>query len=441
MALPFTEGSFWLTPPEARAASLSGATRAEVAIVGGGYTGMAAALRLAERGVDAVLLEADWCGAGASGRNAGHVTPTIGKDTVTCLRLFGEKRGLALVGFAERAIDRFEETCARYGIDCDYVPAGNIIAGVHARHRKPLAAAAAKAAALGLHLRFLDEGAMRERGIPPAFRFGIHEARGGTITTGKYTAGLRRAVLASGARAHEGTRVTAIRRGEKTVLRTEAGEVTADRVLLATNAYTTPEFGLLGGKTIPVRVSLFVTDVLSPAQRARLGWGGGEGIYTAHEILENYRLTADGRILGGSKIVHTAGGNRLAPGDQPAAFARLERAFRDRFPMLGDVAIGTFWGGWIALTLDFLPVCGWLPGAGRVAYYSGCNGHGIPQCTLMGAAMADELMGEASAEVALLRRFVPPLPPEPLRTGVTRGINWFLERIDRRVDEALRRPD
>lgn len=435
---PFTPGSFWLEPPSDRQPALSSTQSCDVAVIGGGYTGMAAALALRQQGADVVLLEGEFCGAGASGRNAGHVTPTIGKDTITCLKTFGVERALQLVGFAEAAIDFLDGVIGRYGIDCDYVRHGNIIAGLHEAHRKPLQRSAELGATHGLQLHYLDDAAMRQRQIPPAFRFGVHEARGGVLHTGKYVAGLRTALLGSGVRVHEDSRVRRIERGPTLRFHTEDGVLSAGKALLATNAYTTSEFGLLKSKILPVRASLFVTRRLTDRELASLGWPNREGLYTAHELLENYRLTNDDRLLGGSKEIAYAYGSKLAEGYQPHSFALLETVFRERFPMLRAVPIETFWGGWIALTLDFLPIWGWLGAERNLAYYSGCNGHGIPQCTFMGDVMGRVLLGAASPWTALLTRRSFPLPPEPIRTATVKGLNWYYARRDRKIDAALR---
>lgn len=436
---PFTEGSFWLTPPSNRQPPLVGRQRCDVAVIGGGYTGLAAALRLREGGVDVAVVERDFCGSGASGQNAGHVAPTIGKDVSTCIRMFGQERGLRFVRFAERAVECFEETIARHRIDCDYHRTGNILAGVHERQRRALVRGAESASRLGLHLGFLDETGMRRRGLPPAFRFGILESCGGTMHPGKYVLGLRAAAIAAGIRIHEDSRVTQIGQGSTITLETKDGVLEAPQALLATNAYTPGEFGLLGSRIMPVRVSQFATRPLTEGELARLGWRDREGIYTAHEILENYRLTVDHRIVGGSKAIDFEYGGRLAPGYQPATFALVERAFRERFPGLAAAAIETFWGGWVTMTLDFLPIWGRLGPHRNLAYYTGCNGHGVSLCTLMGSAVADELMGKRSEHTELLERFGIPLPPEPLRTALLHAINGVLAGLDRRLDRRVRR--
>jgi glycine/D-amino acid oxidase-like deaminating enzyme len=279
---------------------------------------------------------------------------------------------------------------------------------------------------------------MRERGLPPAFRFGLLEGCGGLMHPGRYALGLRRALLASGARVFEQTPARRLDlRGEPRV-ETANGVLRARRVLICTNAYTPVTLGLLRSKTVPTRVTLFATRPLTASERTSLGWPGGEGVYTAHEILENYRIAADGRLVGGTKDVNIAFGNRLPSPRQDETCAALERAFRERFPTLAGVPIERYWGGWIALTVDNLPTHGALAG-GRALHYGGCNGHGVPTCTMMGEALADEALGEPAAFASVLERFELPWPPEPLRwLGGQALLAWY-RRIDRRVDEDLRR--
>ncbi|MBZ2169445.1 NAD(P)/FAD-dependent oxidoreductase [Marinobacter sp. F4216] len=438
-AFPFTEGSFWLEAPDDIQPALRGQQRCDVAIIGGGYTGLSAALRLRERGVDVALLEKDYCGFGASGRSAGHVTPTVGKDIPSCIRRYGMERGMAYVRFAEQAVAEFESLIHRHGIDCDYQPTGNIVAGVHETHRAKLMESAESVGKLGIRMHYLDETAMRERGLPPAFRFGVHEDCGGTIHPGKYVLGLRSAALKAGVRIYEHSPVSRIDEGSTVSLYTGTGVLKAPQVMLATNAYAPAELGLMKSRILPVRVSQFTTRPLTDAELESIGWPNREGIYTAHEMLENYRLTADRRIVGGSKVIHYAYGSRLADGYQPSAFRTIEQAFRDRLPELRNVPIETYWGGWVAMTLDFLPVNGNLGAHRNIAYYAGCNGHGIPQCSLMGGALADWILSEDTSFTKLFQRIQIPFPPEPLRWAVLKSLNALLAWSDQRIDHALRR--
>lgn len=433
----FMDVSPWVTQPDDLTPSLKGVGRADVVIIGGGYTGLSAALRLREQGVDVALLEKDYCGMGASGRNAGHLTPTIGKDVFTCIKTFGEERGVALARFGDKAVEFTQDFLRDRDIDCDYAPTGNIIAGVHGDQYPLLEQSAAIARKVGIHMTFLDEAAMRGRGLPASFRFGILETVGGHLHPGKYVAALRRLVIAAGVRVYENSAVQAITEGPALKVCTATGEISAEKVLIATNAYTGPTLGLMQNRLLPVRVSQFMTAPLSERQLAAIGWPNREGIYTAHELLENYRLTADNRLIGGSKWVHYAFGNRLAEGNRPALFRRLAGVFRRRFPELHDLEILGFWGGWIAVTLDFLPLFGVSDQNERIHYSLGYNGHGVAQATMMGAASADAIMGRPWDELAVLQRRLWPLPPEPLRwlayQALIKPLEWKDALLDRKI--------
>ena len=436
-AYPFEEISPWVQVPPDLQAPPDRDVRADVVIIGGGYTGLSAALSLRAAGIDAAVVEQDFAGSGASGRNAGHLTPTIGKDLPTVLRLFGRQRAEALVRYADAAVEYAEDVIERRTIDCDYIASGNVLAGVHAKQEERLRKSAATAANLGAHVRFLAPDQMRERGLPPAFLFGVLEERGGTLHPGRYVMGLRKAALAAGVRLYERAHVTAIEEGTPVKVRCGSTTITADHAVVATNAYT-PLLGFRPRALAPLRVTLFETEPLSETLLAKLGWRGREGIYTAHEILESYRLTVKGTIVGGSKIVRYAWGSALPPGFDPHAFDVVERGFRDRFPELESVKVARFWGGWIGLTLDFLPLFGTAGAHRNVHYGIGYAGHGVAQATLMGAMLAERVQGRAHPCEHALARKERAWPPEPLRWLGAKLLNGALSAVDARTDRQIR---
>ena len=435
--LPFHEISPWLSTPGDLQPALNEELASDVVVIGAGYTGLATALALREQGAAVVVLERDFAGSGASGRNAGHLTPTIGKDAPTLLRLFGRERAGALLRFADAAVECAEETIRKRGIDCEYAATGNILGGVHGKHEASLRRAAEAAAGLGARVRYLDSEALRARGIPPAFRCGILEEAGGHLHPGRYVLGLRRAALRAGVRLFEGSELLELRSGPRVVARTAGGTVTADHAVLATNAYTATT-GWRRRSVAPLRVQLFETEPLPADALASLGWPGREGVYTAHEVLESYRLTRQNTLVGGSRVVRAGYGARLPRARDPAAFAVIEAAFRERFPTLGGVAVQHFWGGWIGLTTDFLPSLG-VDGPGANVHYGiGFAGHGVAQATLMGEMLAASVQGREHPFEAALRRRSLTWPPEPLRWVGGKLIIAALEALDRRTDRQVR---
>jgi glycine/D-amino acid oxidase-like deaminating enzyme len=425
----------WLAGANQAAAPLEGDRSADVAIVGAGLTGLSTAISLRREGMDVVVLEAERAGFGASGRSAGHVTPAIGKDLPTLVRLYGRQRSEALVRLADAAISHVEALIERHGIDCDYQPVGNLIAAVHPRQHASLDRAAEAAAAFGLPGGILERDELERRGLPRFATRGLFEPHGGLLDPGRYVRGLRRAALAAGATLFEASPVVAIEDGAPVVLRTPRGRVRAPHAVLATNAYT-PDLGRLSSCATRLHVQLLRTEPLDTAARDALGWAGGEGIYTAHEVLESWRLTPDGRILGGSKVVRAGFGQRWLPDVDRRVADRLEQTFRLRFPELRRVKVERHWGGPIFTSLDFLP---WIGRRRNVLHALAFAGHGIPLGSYAGEIIADLLCGRAGVWEALTSRRAVPTPPEPLRWLAFRTIHGWLSAIDRRVDARVDR--
>jgi gamma-glutamylputrescine oxidase len=435
--LPYLEISPWVEQPRDLQPALEHDLRCDVVVIGGGLTGLCTALELRAQGADIALLEQDFAGSGASGRNAGHLTPSIGKDVPTLLKLYGEERATRLLRFADAAVEHAEEIIRKYEIECEYEACGNFMAGLHPKHEASLRRSAEAAGRLGARVRFVPEAEMRRRGMPSAFLSGLLEERGGHLHPGKFVLGLRRAALAAGVRLFEGCPLTELIDGAPIRARTAGGEVRADHAVLATNAYT-PRTGWKKRAVAPLRVTLFETQPIAKERLDEIGWSGREGVYTAHEILESYRLTARNTIVGGSKVVRYAWQSGLASGYDPAAFRIVEEAFRQRFPTLRELPVSRFWGGWIALTPNFLPTVGSLGSHQSIHHGVGFCGHGVAQATLVGAMLAARIQGRAHAWDDALPERQLSWPPEPVRWLASKLLNGALTALDARTDRQIR---
>ena len=188
--------------------------RFDTIIIGGGYTGLSAAITLAEAGQEVAILEQHYCGYGASGRNAGHLTPTIGKDIPTLLLLYGEAKTKELISLAEDAVSFTASILEKEQIACDYQANGNIMAGVTNGQLKRLRKSFATTEKLGVDVSFLDKAEMTQRGIPAAFIGGILEHKGGTLHPGKYLMGLKEKAVYAGVQLIEHTMVAGLENGE-----------------------------------------------------------------------------------------------------------------------------------------------------------------------------------------------------------------------------------
>jgi glycine/D-amino acid oxidase-like deaminating enzyme len=436
--LPCDEMGAWSRVPPDLKPALTEDLRADVVVIGAGCTGLSTALQLRAAGADVIVLEERFAGCGASGRNTGVVTGAIVQDLSLTRRLLGSERAAARAGFADAAVKHLEEVIALHGVQCDYRTSGTLTVTVHPAQEAALEKKGALAREYGSPIRFLSGGEMRDRGLPPAFLSGVLEEQGGTLDPGKYMSGLRTAALRAGVRLFEGTRVIELTDGPTLAVRTEGGRVSANYAVLGTNAHT-PALGLLRRTVVPIRVCLFETAPLDHEARDRLGWHGREPVNTAHGIAETYLLSAHDTLIGGVKVASYPWRSSLAEANDPSAFRVIQRAFRERLPELADVRVARFWSGWTAFTTDFNPVFGIGGRNGRILYGLGYAGHGLSQGTLMGAVLAERVLGREHRLEAAVRRRVRSWPPEPFRWV---GAKLLIDRLmaaDRRIDRKIRR--
>ncbi|MFB8004924.1 NAD(P)/FAD-dependent oxidoreductase [Nocardia sp. NPDC056000] len=390
----YTAFTGWVDPPADIRPPLRENLTCSVAVLGGGLAGLATALRLAEYGLDVVLLEAEFCGHGSGSRNAGQLASAPGGD-IQLLNLLYRKRMPAILRLTENAAGHVEDLIDRLGIDCDYEAVGNVFAAVSRGQLRRTRRITKILRRAGAHV---EQGSARELGIPHGFLGGMREIRGGIMNPGKLLRGLRRAVLASTVRVFEQSRVVDIVRGADGVtIETREGLVRAQRVVLATNAYA-GEWDITPKRlSSPMWVTEVETEPIAPERLAALGWSSRSGLITQHNIMENYRLTARNTIVFGVRRIERASDYPLPERTpDPAVVADLAAGFARRFPTLADVAIDRAWGGWIGITSTWLPVASSL---GADVYYSlACNGHGLAQATYIGSLIADRIATGATPE-------------------------------------------
>jgi glycine/D-amino acid oxidase-like deaminating enzyme len=283
----------------------------------------------------------------------------------------------------------------------------------------------------------LDGDELERRGLPRAFTRGFFEPHGGVLDPGLYVRGLLTASIESGATVYDDSPVVGVEDGRVACVRTPVGSVKAQFIVLATNGYTPRLRSVrqLRNAGTRLQVQLFRTAPLTDEQLARVDWHGREGIYTAHESLESYRLTYDNRIVGGAKSVRAGFGNNELEDVDTSTAGRLEAAYRARFPELHDVVIDRHWGGPIFLPLDFLPRLGRGGRHGNIVHSVGYAGHGLALASYAGSMIADLIHDRRGLGTVLSARCGLPTPPEPLRWILFRLIKGALEAIDRRVDK------
>lgn len=430
---------YWLDatdgpPPEP---ALVEETRADLLVVGGGYTGLWAALQAKEDdpGRDVVLLEADLVGNAASGRNGGFCAASLTHGPANGLERFPEEFDtLEEMGLAN--LDGIEQALRRHGVDAAFERTGELDIAVQPWQLEDLEAVAGQLRERGEQVELLDAQQVRARVDSPTYLGALWDPRGvALVDPAALARGLRQACLRLGVRLHEHSRVTGLERsGSGVRATTPFGAVTAGRVVLGTNAQT-HLLRRLRHYVAPVYDHALVTEPLSPAQRASIGWQGREGLADVANQFHYYRLTGDGRILwGGYDVVYHYGGHVRTEYDQrPETSLRLAEQFFETFPQLAGLRFTHRWGGAIDTCSRFSPFWGTAFG-GRLAYVAGYTGLGVG-ASRFGARVALDLADGVDNERTRLRmvRTKPlPFPPEPVRSAGIQLTRRSIARADQR---------
>jgi glycine/D-amino acid oxidase-like deaminating enzyme len=410
---------------------------ADLCIVGGGYTGLWAALQAVrdDPGRAVVLLEAGRCGEAASGRNGGFldasVTHGIGNGMARFAEEMGELERLGSENFTELRSD-----LERLGIDAEYEDTGFLAVALEPHELAGLAPEAELMARFGHRAEVLDREAVRAQVDSPTY-LGVLWSRTGAalVHPGKLADGLRRAAIASGVSIYEHSpAVSHARDGAAVSVRTDVGTVRAGRVLLAAGAHPSL-LPALRHYIAPVYDYALMTEPLSAAQRGAIGWQHRQGIGDCANQFHYYRLTRDNRILfGGYEAVYRYGGP-VGPQleDHRPTFARLSQHFFTTFPQLEGIRFSHRWGGAIDTCSRFSVFFG-LAEKGRVAYATGYTGLGVG-ASRFGARVALDLLDgrrTAATDLRFVRRRPMPFPPEPLRSAVIQLTRNRLAAADRR---------
>jgi glycine/D-amino acid oxidase-like deaminating enzyme len=432
--------SFWLDSPDRPepAAPLRERTEADLAIVGGGYTGLWTALlaKQADPSRDVLLLEGRRVGWAASGRNGGFCAASL---------THGSANGLArypadvptLDRLGRENLDAIEATVGRYGIDCHFERTGELSVAVEPYQVDELREEAAAAERSGERATFLDRDGVRAEVDSPTYLAGLWQPdTTALVDPARLAWGLRDACLQLGVRVHENSSVSTLTRDGAGVRLTcdTGGDVRAQQVALGSNAFPAL-VRRLRLYTVPVYDYVLVTEPLSQQQRAAIGWANRQGIGDTGNQFHYYRLTADDRILWGGydAIYYWRNGLRDTLDQRPVTFELLAAQFFETFPQLEGLRFTHKWGGAIDTCTRFFAFQGTAM-RGRVAYSIGYTGLGVGATRFGAQVMLDLLHGRSSEALALraMRRKPVPFPPEPLRYAGIWLTRRELARADRR---------
>ncbi|MCE7027110.1 NAD(P)/FAD-dependent oxidoreductase [Jiella avicenniae] len=406
-----------------------GSQRADVVIVGGGYTGLSAAQRFVERGLRPLIVEANGIGWAASGRNGGVVSPKFRFAIPDIARRHGLGVARRMAELGHEAVEAVEAAVRRNGIaDADLAMTGNL----RCAHSSG-AFDALKAEARTMRedfgdetIRILDRDEVAEETGSQDFVGGVLVSHAGLIHPLNYALGLAEGVCGRGVGIWEGAPATAIRHdGSEVVVETPVGAIRAKHVLFATNGYSdlTPGTAAIRRSVIPFRSAMVATGPLPEELRARL-LRHGRSYSETRRMMRWFRPYRDRLIFGGR--------GAFGKTDSKAAFDALERAMQRVFPDMEGVPVTHRWSGLVAMTLDAVPQIGRLDD--RIAFALGYNGAGIAMASLMGRYAADVTLGDRPDLALLGPRKLPNVPFYSLRepaVRLTAGWYQFLDTIGR----------
>ncbi|OOB89370.1 NAD(P)/FAD-dependent oxidoreductase [Rathayibacter sp. VKM Ac-2630] len=424
-------GVFWLEDAPAPRPPLVGSVRADLVIVGGGYTGLWSALRAKERdpGRRVVLLEARSIGWAASGRNGGFVESSLTHGRENGLARWPEESD-RLERLGVENLDGIQETIARYGMDCGFERTGSLAVAVEEHQIAPLAEGDGVAGA-----RFLDADGIRALVDSPTYLAGlvVPAEQCALVHPGQLVRELARVAEELGVEIHEDSRVLGLEATASGVLvRTAGGAVEASHAVLGTSAFPS----LLARTrlmTVPVYDYVLMTEPLDAGQLDSIGWRGREGVNDTANQFHYYRRTADDRILWGGydAVYHPGGRIRSRYEERPETYSALASHFLTTFPQLEGVRFSHRWAGVIDTSTRFAAFYGTAL-SGRVAYAAGYTGLGVGTTAFAADVVLDLLSGERTerTELEMVRSRPLPFPPEPFATAGIQATRWSLDRAD-----------
>ncbi len=441
----YMDKSFWLKTagPYTENSQLQESIQADVVIVGGGFTGLSTAYHVKkdQPGLRVVLLEAHVIGYGASGRNAGFSMTLFGLTLGLTTTFFGRQRALEAHRYMERAVDYLGELIEEQNIACDYVRPGFLRTATTPSYKKRIQHEIDLAHSLGIEgISWLSKAELDHEVCSPLYLGAWWEPRSALVNPARLAREMKRVCQEHGVEIYERTPVTEIKRDPRIEIVTPGGTVSAERLVLATNAWShlIPQ---IRRKQVPAWTHVVLTEPLTSAQLAEIGWQHRQGIEDARNLVHYYRLTPDNRLLMGGGDVEISYGKSMEGDASERAWKMLAEHIALIFPSLKHVRITHRWGGPVSVPVDMTPAIGTL-GDERVIWSLGCMGHGVSLTHLNGLTIAQILCGKQTelTRVFFVKRRIIPWPPEPIRGVASAAIREYMRVEDRLYERKMPQP-
>ncbi len=386
--------------------SLKGEVNADVCVIGAGYTGLSAALELAQAGYKVVVLEAERIGYGASGRNGGQICTGFSSGQQKIENQLGKHDAVKCFALAEESKTLLKQRIAQYGIDCD-LTWGYLHCIPKAHQTRDLTEWRDEYEALGVSgITVLSKGELETKIATNIYHGALREADAGHLHPLNYCLGLAKAAIAAGATIYENSKAIDVDTGANPSARTADGVVKAKFMVIAGNAYLGRTVKRLYGRIMPVASYIIATEPLGE-NRAKALIVDNEAVANTNFIVDYYRRSRDNRMLFGGRASYST--------FEPSNLSEYMRPrMTSVFPQLNDVKIDYAWGGYIGITSNRIPDCGRL--SPSVYYAHGYSGQGVALTGLYGKLMAEAIRGTAERFDLLARIKHIPFPGGPART-------------------------
>ncbi len=436
--------SFWLSGLDFQIEpSLKQDLEIDVAIIGGGFTGLNTAYNLyqMDKNIKTAIIEKDFIGFGASGRNAGFSMTLFGFTLeITALR-FGKENAKRAYYYMVDAVQYVHDLIHKHHLDSDYEYPGFLRVAINDTYAKRIQKEIEFAHKLDLPgIYWLSQEEVQKRIHSDIYKGAWWEPHCGLLNPAKHAIALKKLLLDYKIPIYENTPSVEIQKEKynKILIRTPNAKIKADKVVIATNAYSF-FYKPLKNKQIPIFTYVIITEPLQDSHFATIGWRGREGIEDSRNFVHYYRLTKDNRILMGGRDINLSYNFNLNQDQNEFVFKKLKEDLIKTFPVLKDIKIDFSWGGPVSATLDFAPVIGFL-GDKNIIYSFGCMGHGVSLTQYNGLTIAELLLNQQTkrTDIFFVNRRIIPFPPEPIRFVVSLGIKKLLELEDRWIDSVYK---
>jgi glycine/D-amino acid oxidase-like deaminating enzyme len=392
---------------------LRGSHKADIVIIGGGYTGLSSAYNLRQKfpNKKIMLLEGACCGYGASGRNGGFCIGTSLLDQDTKDRKIRKKSlDVSLYG-----LNQIKECISKHGLDCDFEENGMLDVAMDDAQAKIMEEEYSIYKEWGIDVQLLHGKALEKEIKSPRYIAGLTTSLGATLNPAKLARGMKKIVENMGVEIRERSIVTRVIPGKINHIDTELGEVKAPDIVVATNAYS-HKIGFFQNRVYPIYTYVVATEPLSASQWEAIGWKNRRGI-SDYRMMFNYMIpSADGRIIIGGSDIKYYQNDGIAPGNNKSVSRDIVKDLILSFPALKGIKIDHAWGGPTAASLDFLPSVG-VMGEHKNIYYGVGFNEGVPSTQTGGRMISDLMAGEENEFTThfIINKNVPYAGPKVLR--------------------------